>query len=400
MADFGAIFIAINIILVGGQIATIGYDVTVLRLAPSMYKEGELPAVSSLLKEARTAALLGGVMIGLLIYLVAWIEQGYISTLDLTSLTLIACSIVITGIMAIHRDVLRSSGMLASALLGSAIIRPTLPLLVCILLAIFDDVTVNAALTAYTFGLLCGLAFEFQRISSLRLPKTAGLTFHNLRIAAVIWPGDAAGSLFLRAASIIVAFTIGIQAAGLYLAAERIAQLGTFLTDAVRTAVGPAIARASIAGRQEQVSLASVLMLASGIVGGITLGGLGWVFLWFFGPEYLAATPILWLLLLAQVSWTVFGATALVMNISGLEKERTFISIITAMVLIGVLIFARTGIQTAVLFCLMCWLLNLWCWAVLRTRANLTSGVFSIERKDLLAVYSQVKKLKSKFQRN
>ena len=232
------------------------------------------------------------------------------------------------------------------------------------------------------------------------MPKTAGLTFHNLRIAAVIWPGDAAGSLFLRAASIIVAFTIGIQAAGLYLAAERIAQLGTFLTDAVRTAVGPAIARASIAGRQEQVSLASVLMLASGIVGGITLGGLGWVFLWFFGPEYLAATPILWLLLLAQVSWTVFGATALVMNISGLEKERTFISIITAMVLIGVLIFARTGIQTAVLFCLMCWLLNLWCWAVLRTRANLTSGVFSIERKDLLAVYSQVKKLKSKFQRN
>ena len=145
-----------------------------------------------------------------------------------------------------------------------------------------------------------------------------------------------------RIGGIIVGLVLGLEAAALYIAAERIAALGQFLTDAVRIAAGPKVARAARQAETEPGALqhavrhASLLMFLAGSAGALGLAVLGYPLLWLLGPEYIKAYPVVLLLLLGQTSWTVLGPTAMVMNMTGLERSRSVGTVVAAFAAGGV----------------------------------------------------------------
>jgi len=239
--------------------------------------------------------------------------------------------------------------------------------------------------------LCCALAYEVWQICALRLPRPRGrVNFPHLPVAAGIWPGEASAIVLARATGILIGLQNGMDAAALFLAAERVAQLGKFLSDAVRTSIGPMLARAQTPeALNEAVARASLLMLLAGAAGALALAVTGYLFLWVLGPAYTAAFPVLLILLVAQSSWSILGPTAMIMNMTGLQKIRSLVNAVGAVSLIAILWNTSGVIVASAAFATIVWLVNAALWVVIFRLKGVKSGVFGLSRETMQSIISQ-----------
>lgn len=387
--DFGYVFFVINAIMTGGAIAVMGYDVTVVRFGSLFWKAQDKQGFRDLLSEARRAIVIIGLMatFALAIGTMAGLDTPV--TQELPVAILIGASIVAVGLMSVERDTLRAAGKLQEALFAFSVIRALVPLVLTFIAWLLGALNPDLVLVFYLVALLAALGWDRWRIGKLGLPPRVGMAAPHLKVALSTWPGNAALVVFQRAPTIVIGLTGGLGAAGLFIAAERISQLGSFLTDAVRTAVGPNLAQADSDDRQQAVTHASLLMLISGSVGLVLLLALGAVLLWMFGPEYRSAFPALLMLLLGQLSWTILGPTALVLNMMGHNKTRSVISVAATLALLILLPIFDTAFGAATVVAFISWAMNIALWVAILLRLGLRSGIFGLSLKSARDIWAE-----------
>jgi len=373
--EFGFVFFAINVIMTGGSMAVIGYNVTVLRFGSRLWSEDDKQGFRNLLGEARRGILGAGLIaaVALMFAALAGLDTPVTNALPIAAL--VGVSIIAVGFMSVERDALRAAGKLQEALFAFSVIRALVPLVLCGVAWLFGVLTAQTVLILFFAGLSVAVAWDWWRIGKLSLPKRNATKAPHLKVALTTWPGETALVIFQRAPAIVIGLTGGLSAAALFIAAERVSQLGVFLTDAVRTAVSPNIAQADGEERQRAVTQASLLMLISGSAGLVALLVLGWVFLWVFGPEYKQAFPALLMLLLGQISWTVLGPTGLVLNMMGENKVRSLIGAASTAALLLLLPFVDSALGTATLVAIISWAMNMSLWLAIRIRLDIKCGL-------------------------
>lgn len=377
--DFGFVFFVINVIMTGGSIVVIGYEVTTMRFGSRFWRDGDKQAFRNILAEARGAVVISGIvaLCALLSAFLLGLNTPVTQSLSISLLTGLA--IVAVGFMLIERDALRAADKLQEALFAFSVIRALVPLVLTLGAWALGILTGMAVLAFYLCALLCAMVWDRWRLNKLHLPQPQNFGRLHLKTALETWPGNASFIIFQRAPTIVVGLAGGLEAAAIFIAAERVSQLSVFLTDAVRTAVGPSLAKADAAEeRQDATSYASLLMLLSGSIGTALLLILGWMILWLFGPEYKGAFSALMVLLIGQLSWTVLGPTALVLNMMGHNKIRSVIGSVSAVLLIVWLPLANTALETAIIVALISWAMNAALWLAIKMRLDLVSGVFAI----------------------
>ncbi|MDO6724721.1 hypothetical protein Q4560_15725 [Celeribacter halophilus] len=377
--DFGFVFFVINVIMTGGVIIVLGYDVTAMRFGSRFWRDNNKQAFRNILAEARSCIAIAGLIACFTLCIAVRLGLDTPVTQDLNIALLTGISMTAVGFMSVERDILRAANKLQDALFAFSVIRALVPMILSAIALGLELLSSQAVLLFYCLALLSALVWDRWRLGKLKLPTPVALGVPHLKVALETWPGNAAFIIFQRAPTIVIGLAGGLESAALFIAAERVSQLSTFLSDAVRTAVGPGLAKADTLDESQQAtSYASLLMLLSGSVGTVLLLILGWGILWLFGPDYRGAFVPLMILLLGQLSWTVMGPTGLVLNMMGHNKIRSLIGSISAVILMVLLPFVDTVIGTAWIVTFVSWGMNVALWLAIKLRLNLTSGVFGL----------------------
>ncbi len=341
-ADFGSLLYSINMALVIAPIATLGFETTTIKHASQYWANGQKELFAGLLRQARRMAALGGSIFLVLLVLGFVLKIQSPVTESFGSAALVGIAIIFASTMGIHRDTLRAADRIELAFLGFSITRTLLPLILSLLLAYAGLLSVRMAMIAFVVSLGISLLIERWAIGQLKLPATSHLTQELIAkhraVAAGTWLGDLAHVVMLRAPGMLVGLLTDLETLALFLAAERIANLGQFITDAVRNAVAPGISRACEEGTplektQAELTDISRLMLKSGLVDALILLVVGWPALRIMGPQFTEAFPLVVLAIVVQVGWVVTGPVATVMNMIGLELVRTVWTVIFALLL-------------------------------------------------------------------
>jgi len=280
-----------------------------------------------------------------------------------------------------------------------------LPLVGSIALGISGQLNVLAALALYLGSLGASIVIEVWQISRLGLvaSETNVDKGEHLRVALSIWPGEIAAVLLTRASGLVVGLVLNLELAALFLAAQRIMALSQFLTDAIRMAAAPEIARAAggedLSKLQRSVTRASALIFVFDLAGKVGMAAFGFLFLMLLGDAYTEAYPTLLVLLLGTLSWTVFGPAGVTMYMIGLQRER---SISTSIAALLVIITSWLGsiwggpVGAAVGFSAVNWLLNGWLvWTIWRLR-DVRCGIIGVPPTTLMGhFYGQFTTLKA-----
>jgi len=405
-SDFGLLMYVIGITVLATPLVAMGTRLALLRYASQSWGMGNLVAFRNALSQARLVVLINSTLIlGLLVVAVqADINTPVSSSMFIAMITGLA--IMGAALSEIQRTALRAADKMASAMFSFSIVKVLVLITGCIGLAIINRLTTSSALIVFIFSCGASLLFETQRLryalrsktrtqakaappvqmENLSTPEsTAG---QRLKTALGIWPGDVSGVLIVHSGGVIAGAMFGLETAALYLAAERIALLGLFLMDAVRTAISPQIARATGSGAttfQSVLSQASLLMSIASMTAFISLIVIGWPLLLLFGENYTNAYSIFFILLVSQFSWCIFGPVNSTMLMSGLEKANSFFRIINSIsgILIGLFLGTKLGvIGIALGYLIVTWINNA-CMNLFLRRRKIKVGIFSIRMANI-----------------
>lgn len=388
-SEFGTVMYAINLALILAPVATLGFETSTLKHASNYWQKGAFAAFSGMLSQARRMTLWGGgIFIAAMIAAnISGVRSPVSGDLFIAGLT--GVSIAAAAMMGIHRDTLRAADKLVWAFLGFSILRTLLPLLLSLGLYAMGILDVVSALLAFTAALFVSLFTEFWVLGRLNLPKAElnpeQITAH-WAVARGTWLGDMAHVVLMRSPAVCMGLILDLRFLALFLAAERISNLGQFLTDAVRTAAAPELARAcdtqaEMSVRRAGISQVSKLMLKSGVADALLLAAIGWPVLYLMGPEFTVAYPLILAAILVQIGWTIPGPTAMIMNMAGLERQRTLWTCLAALILVVCLFtLVPTGQPIAALYiqAIVVWGLNIWQVLQIKRKLAVWSGLLAI----------------------
>lgn len=389
--EFGLTLLAINIVLLFGHLSLFGADVSVLRYCSTAWKEAEKPNFRSEFRQGKWIALAGGVcaiVVVSLIVVFKFVEDARFTT---TSMILIAFCIVVTGQIAVQRTALRSAGRIGEAMLAESLLRTLITLAICGLAALFGYLSFLVFLIAYAIALSVGWLSQIFFLSRLDLLTGASVRVQSrVKFAMMAWPGDAALVSIQRMPGVLIGVTIDLTTAAVFLAAERVAQSGVFLIDAVRTVIGPDIAAAKGAEQQAAISLGSSIMFLAGTTGAVLTLLMGAAFVYLLGDAYTDALPIIAILLLGQFSYAVLGPTAIIMNMYGLAKIRSFVAVASALILVVLIVNTSTVHQVAWSYSAVLWLMNLVLAFIIWKKLGHYTGLSGVRRSDLVNAIKEI----------
>ncbi|VXC91821.1 conserved membrane hypothetical protein [Oceanicaulis sp. 350] len=382
--QFGSLLYILSFVLIAPPVAGLGVEFVTLKYGAIYGSADDMPNISGLLCDGYIIALLVGII--LLSSLCALSSQyDDLPIIYSPRIAIITSLCVCLGILsAINRSALRSLHSISKATLGQNIIRPALSVLLSTVFFL------DGSLELYRAALSLFLAYLLSFVLEIFWLRGYGLTISafkikrflsHIRVGLGMWPGDAAGAVLQRAAGLVMGAIVSIEVAALYLAAERVAALANFVPDAVRMASGPKIASAGVGGKgalQKVVDDTSFLLFVPGLISIIFVGVSSFFILGLLGESFRAATPIVLVLLIGQVSWFALGPSNIVLNLAGGHIQRSQITVCAALVLIifVALLTHRFGIMGAAYgVFLVTWLESgALCWAVYN-RFGVRSGV-------------------------
>lgn len=383
--SFGAVFVLISAIMAAGPIGALGYDVVVLREGSKAWSRGRLSRFAAVATEGRLAAALGGFVCFMLFIIWDRRSPGGIEY-EASIVVAFAVSCCCSALSTVNRSVLRSADRLGSALFGNSVIRVVAPVVPIALLAHLQELSSSTVMVSYLGGVVLATGWEQRCLRRLQLGQLLRPDRPEwLRVSLGAWVGEVSQVAIERGPALVLGLSGELSVAAVYLAADRVAQLGRFLLDAVRTAVGPMIARAE-GGLEASVAHASGLIAMSGAVGSAALALAGPPILGLFGDAYSRGLIVLLILLAGQVSTAVFGPTGLVLSMHGEEKVRSVVSLSMAVGLTVSLLFVDSAVGVAVLVSGYGWVMNFSLWLAIRWRLGVWTGVFALRRVSVSAI--------------
>lgn len=252
---------------------------------------------------------------------------------------------------------------------------------------------VHSALLIFVGGLAASVSFELWRVRSLGIGMSNGEKRNPSEYRGVVrhlWIGDSANILLQRADVVVVGFALGLDEVALYLVAQRIAVLSTFFLDAIRIALGPKIARsyksADDPSFRQVIANSAFLIFTFGVIGAGLVLGFGWPILWLHNDAFTSAYWVLLVLVFGHLSLAVMGPTALIMSMTDLERERSWITAGAACLMVivvsaGSYMFGTVGAASGAAIAM--WLNNASLCLVIWKRKSIWPGIMNPDARSL-----------------
>jgi O-antigen/teichoic acid export membrane protein len=399
--EVGAVFYLVNIAILGGTIATLGYDITVLRYGSKMWRDGDGFGLIRIFGGGQTMALTAGAILAVVLFMV--MISGYETpvTSSPTLVVLVVLSVTLSAMLGISRDLLRSVDRLRLALLGETVVRTLGFACFSVFLMLMGIRSATSFFGGYILALFLANAVQHSAVrttigaAKLSLPQP-----EHIKTALGAWFGRSSGILMMRLPGIVVGIKAGLLEAALFFAVDRIAQMTNLFVTAIRTATGPSLARASEGDLPEEVARASALMFLAGLLGGTGVIVLGTLVLLALGSSYFSAFPTLIFLLLGNLAVSVMGPCPLILYMRGRERIAAFVESTSIIVMGCTMIFilpVENALEISQIFAVAMWGMYICFWIVTRRVLGVTAGVFSVRGRHLLEMSQELRQMWDKF---
>ncbi|MEQ8398849.1 oligosaccharide flippase family protein [Thalassobaculum sp.] len=385
--DYGLVMYAITVLSIAGPLTCFGLNSAMLRHGSVYWHQDRPHALKALLAEARRVIVMAALIGVLVVVVVFQVALGIGDGIGWPTVAIVAIGMPLYGAMDLHRETLRALDRVIAGFLGFNILRSLIPGAVAAALAVVGWLSVDTALAGFVGGLVVIATLDARRIASIMDARRSASAVDRsdrsdwYRIARPMVLAEALVYWTARGDILIVGAMIDLKAAAIYLTAQRLAVLVTFVVDAVRLTLEPMIARRFAdrdqAGMQDLLARGSLASLVSGLPIGFAIIAGGWLLLGLYGPEFQQGWAVLAILTAGQMSTVLAGPVSAVLRMTGLERPLTAILIAGAVgqsvaVPVGILAGGLEGAAAAA--ALVTVASNFAYLAIVRRRLGLRSG--------------------------
>lgn len=368
--DFGILATLMAASLFLSILASAGQQLALLRFLPPLLARGQSSAASALAARAGLTAAAGNLALWVILAgavmladTLGQVERGPLLAFGLSIVPLV-------GVIDFQAHLARAYRLIMLAILPKDVLWRLISMGMALVAAGLSGATplplgtVLAILIAVLAGLILAQAAACRRrgLPSLRALRQAMRTTPAdddwRRARGPLWGVSVAAVAFANVDVMLAAALLGPGPAGLYFAANRIAQAPGFLQNSWNVVTGPVLSELHGADRRDALArtaaTASLQAFVPTLALALVLAALAGPVLALFGAPFVAAQGVLWLLLAATVMNTVFGPADLVLNMCGQDRAALRISLITTLGGVGLMLglglwHGATGIAAGVL---------------------------------------------------
>lgn len=389
VTEFALATLSINIILLLGALATLGAEVPVLRFGSSSWREDKHDQFKGELRQSKWLAFAGATCAVLVMTVCVELNVLQLEALPPWGFMAVCVGILISGQIVVQRTALQSAGRVGEGIFTESFLRSFITLFLVGLAAFLGQLSFNTVLISYITALFIGWTLQLYSLSRLCPAKVMHVSIRSrLKFALSAWPGDAALVAFQRLPGVLVGFATDLETAAVFLAAERMAQAGMFLIDAVRAVIAPMIAAAEKNERQGAISMGSAIMLLAGLAGVVCTLAFSSFFVHYLGDAYAGAMPLISILLVGQISFSIFGPASIILNMYGQAKIRSIVAIFATMIFcIGLTFLASNIYYVSILYVCMIWFMNGLLALCIWKRLGQSTGIFSVTPDLVLDIF-------------
>ncbi|MEQ8814805.1 MAG: oligosaccharide flippase family protein [Thalassobaculum sp.] len=336
--DYGLVMYAVTVLTIAGPLTCFGLNSAMLRHGSVYWHQGRPAALAGLLGEARRTIVLTSLPGALLVWATFEAALGVGTAVPWSVVAIVAVGLPLYGAMDLHRETLRAVDRVLAGFLGFNILRALIPGLAAVALALAGWLTVETALAAFVCGLAVIAALDARRIAAtvghLAAVRDRFERTEWYRIARPMVLAEALGHWIARGDVVLVGALLDLRAAAIYLTAQRLAVLVTFVVDAVRLTLEPMVARRFAdrdqPGLQDLMARGSLASFATGMPIALVIAGGGWLLLGLYGPDFQSGWAVLCILTLGQMTTVLAGPVSAVLRMTGLERPLTAVQFASA----------------------------------------------------------------------
>ncbi len=343
VADFGTVGTIMSASLLFSVIGSLGQRMALLRFVPPLIEAPDAPPPVTTIARAFRLALSGNFVVFLLLAAAALVAGafGWVQNVPLILFGLII--VPLTGMIDMQAHLARAYRSIVLAILPKDVFWRLISMLLlgAVYFGTGRDVPLWLAF-AVLAGVLVLLILGQGAVMRRRLgvpgilrgalqERIPGRDLAWERARLPLWAASITAIAFTNLDVVAAGVLIGPKAAALYFAANRVALVPGLFLISYNIVVGPLFSGHHAAGRQAELrqvaQSASLQVFFPTLAAVIALGALAPLVLQLFGPEFVAATPVLRLLLLAALVTGAFGPSDLMLTMCGHERVAMQIGI-------------------------------------------------------------------------
>lgn len=357
--DFGQVVFLINSAALASIIGACGQQTAIIRFVPSLISSNHNDDLNKFLTNALAQTLLITGIVSLIAFPLYFFTQA-------TSLTALALGVFLIPLIVfidIQSSLLRAGGKFQASILPKEIMWRLISGIV--LIAVVNTqtgkfISVEQALGVLALILLL-LNIYLLRTNPQMMPRWNGVSIRWRSHTNPFWISSVSNVFLAYADVITVGLLIGPKAAGVYFAANRVAQLLAFGMTGFNITIGPKLSENFDHGALADVTRIARTATLNGSLISMVIGAFIWIMvhpiLQMFGPEFAQADNIVKILLLAGLLNAIGGPSDIVLNMCGQEKIAMKVGLTTLIfsaMLLPVLTFTggTYGTAIAVLVCM------------------------------------------------
>ena len=344
-SSFGDYAFALNWALVLSTLATLGMDKLAVRSVASYLTKEQWSLIKGLVRWTSITVL----FFSLFVMAVEFLIRGIFVAEPTPSLTLtITIAMLLLPLLAltrVHQGVLRGLHYIVRGQLAETILRPLL-LILLLLLSLFKVGRMTAPLAMglhvvaafLSLGLVAFLVIRIVRPKARNLPHSSSGRLW-LTIAIPLLFSGMLDEINQRASILMLGALLNTESVGIYNVAKRLTEPTIFVLIAINVTLAPHIAGYNAQNQHEEMqSLVTRSTRAGLFVSGlvallIILLGPWLLMLW--GSEFRLGYSVVLMLTLGQLAQAAIGPVALLLNMTGYERNVVFALAVSTALIIG-----------------------------------------------------------------
>lgn len=350
--DFGVMGTVFSASLLLSVFASWGQQQALVRFLPPLLREGRQGEILSLVRRALQVVVIGNLSLWFVLLAGVFVAAA-LGLLDRPGVLALGLVIIpLTGLVDFQAYLARAHKLVILAVVPKDIAWRLVSLVVLYGFAISGQGTVGLQLVFLVLVAVLAVIVVTTVALGPRiwgLPRSSDvlaardINFDEARWRASnfpFWVTSVSAAIFTNVDVLIVAALLGPESAGLYFAANRIAQAPGFFQQSYNVVVSPIFAEHAAAGEtaalRRATLQATILIFLPTIALSFALAVFAEQILAIFGPDFRAASTALQILLAARVLNVAFGPADLLLPMSGHERIAMWISIWTTVSGVGV----------------------------------------------------------------
>lgn len=358
--EFGVFSYSWVWVLVLGSLVSVGFATSVVRFLPEYREQGKWDLFQGFLRAGRVIVIVLGAAIAILMTLFAENWTGLVDPIYLIPLTVALLSLPAYGLTDFQDGVGRAQGWIDLALIPPYILRPIL-LFAFIGIFYWAARPPDAATAALALVLACWVTAIVQYLAlQMRLGRTTqrpGATFALktwIRTSLPLFMIDGFTLFILNLDVLLLEYLrVPPDRIGIYFAALKTISLVAFVHFSISAVAMPRFAALHARGETTEIRHLLARMQAwcfwPSLLAAAILLVLGKPLLWLFGPDFVAAYPVMFILAVGLLARAFAGPAQNLLAVSGHQDKAAMILFSTLLLNggLGLALIPRWGIEGA-----------------------------------------------------